>query len=96
LPTAAVGKTATLSGWLGNYSQNRSQVRAQFEDSAGKLLSMLKLGPDVTIGGTDLSSRSRSGKIPAGAKQVTIVVTFAGGGFAYKLVGVDALSLVLK
>ena len=37
LPAAAIGKTATLSGWLGNYSKNTAQVRAQFEDAAGKL-----------------------------------------------------------
>ena len=52
LPAAAVGKTATLSGWLGNYVQNRSQVRAQFEDEAGTLLSTVKIGPAVTIAGT--------------------------------------------
>jgi hypothetical protein len=40
--------------------------------------------------------RIRSRAVPAGAAQVTIVVTFAGGGFAYKLAGADALSLVLK
>ena len=96
LPAAAVGKTATLSAWLGNYGKNRSQVRAQFEDAAGTLLSMVKLGPDPTIGSTDMSARIRSGKVPAGTKQVTIVVSFAGGGFAYKLAGVDALSLILK
>ncbi len=96
LPAAAVGKTATLSAWLGNYSKNRSQVRAQFEDAAGTLLSMVKLGPDPTIGSTDMSARIRSGKVPAGTKRVTIVVSFAGGGFAYKLAGADALSLILK
>ena len=96
LPAAAVGKKATLSGWLGNYGKNRSQVRAQFEDAAGTLLSMVKIGPDVTIGSTDLSARIRSGKVPAGTEQVTIVVTFAGGGAAYKLAGADALSLMLK
>ncbi len=34
-------------------------------------------------------------KVPAGAKQVTIVVSFGGGGAAYKLAGADDLSLVL-
>jgi hypothetical protein len=96
LPAAAVGKTATLSGWLGNYVENRAQVRAQFEDAAGTLLSTVRIGPAVTISGTDMGLRTRSGKVPAGAKQVTIVVTFAGGGAAYKLAGADALSLILK
>jgi hypothetical protein len=96
LPAAAVGRTATLSGWLGNYSKNYAQVRAQFEDAAGTLLKAIRIGPDTTIGGTDMAARSRSAKVPAGAKQVTIVVTFAGGGANYKLAGADALSLVLK
>jgi hypothetical protein len=43
-----------------------------------------------------MTMRSRSGRVPAGTKQVTIVVTFAGGGFAYKLAGADALSLTLR
>jgi hypothetical protein len=96
LPAAAVGRTATLSGWLGNYVKNYAQVRAHFEDVAGKSLSMVKIGPDTTIGGTNMAMRTRSGKVPAGTKQVTIVVTFAGGGAAYKLAGADALSLILR
>jgi hypothetical protein len=96
LPAAAVGRTATLSGWLGNYGKNYAQVRAQFEDATGKLLKAVRIGPDTTIGGTDMSARSRSAKVPAGAKQVTVVVTFAGGGANYKLAGADALSLTLK
>ena len=96
LPASAAGRTATLSGWLGNYSQNRSQVRAQFEDATGQLLGMVKIGPAVTIAGTDMSLRSRKCKVPAGTKQVTIVVTFAGGGANYKLAGADSLSLILS
>ena len=96
LPAAAVGKTATLSGWLGNYVKNTAQVRAQFEDAAGKTLSAVRIGPDTTIAGTNMTARSRSAKVPAGAKQVTIVVTFAGGGANYKLAGADALSLSLR
>ena len=84
------------AGGSGNYGKNRSQVRAQFEDEAGTLLSMVKIGPDPTIGSTDMSARIRSGKVPAGTKQVTIIVSFAGGGAAYKLAGADALSLILK
>jgi hypothetical protein len=96
LPAAAVGRTATLSGWLGNYVKNYAQVRAQFEDAAGKMLTALRIGPDTTIGGTNMAFRTRNRKVPAGAKQVTVVVTFAGGGANYKLAGADALSLVLK
>ena len=96
LPAAAVGKKATLSGWLGNYVQNRAQVRAEFEDATGTILSRVRIGPDTTISGTDMTHRSRTGTVPAGAKQVTIVVTFAGGGAAYKLAGADELSLVLS
>ena len=96
LPAAAIGKTATLSGWLGNYVKNTAQVRAQFEDAAGKMLSAVRIGPDTTIAGTNMTARSRSARVPAGAKQVTIVVTFAGGGANYKLAGADALSLSLR
>jgi hypothetical protein len=96
LPAGAAGRAATLSGWLGNYGKNTAQVRAQFEDAAGKLLAALRIGPDTTIAGTNMTMRIRSRAVPAGAAQVTIVVTFAGGGFAYKLAGADALSLVLK
>ena len=95
LPASAVGRKATLSGWLGNYGQNRSQVRAEFKDAAGAVLSRVRIGPAVTIAGTDLGFRTRSGKVPAGTKQVTIVVIFSGGGAAYKLAGADNLSLVL-
>lgn len=96
LPAAAAGRTATLSGWLGNYGKNTAQVRAQFEDAAGKTLSAVRIGPDTTIAGTNMTMRIRSRKVPAGTAQVTIVVTFAGGGFAYKLAGADALSLILQ
>ena len=96
LAAAAAGKKATLSGWLGNYGKNTSQVRAEFADASGKVLSRIRIGPDTTISGQDMTARSRSGTVPAGAKQVTIVVTFAGGGVNYKLAGADALSLVLS
>ena len=96
LTAAAAGRTATLSGWLGNYGKNYAQVRAQFEDASGTLLKAVKIGPDTTISGTDMQARSRKIKVPAGAKQVTIVVSFAGGGANYKLAGADSLSLVLS
>ena len=96
LPAAAAGKKATLSGWLGNYGKNYAQVRAQFEDASGQRLAAVKIGPDTTISGTDMQARSRSIKVPAGAKQVTIVVSFGGTVAAYKLAGADSLSLVLS
>jgi hypothetical protein len=95
LPASAAGRKATLSGWLGNYVNNRSQVRAEFMDAAGAVLSRVRIGPAVTIGGTDMSLRSRTGTVPPNTKQVMLVITFAGGGTNYKLAGVDNLSLVL-
>jgi hypothetical protein len=98
LPAAATGRKATLSGWLGNYGTapagNTTQVRAQFADASGKVLATIRLGPDTTISGQDMASRSRSATVPSGAKQVTIIVTFSGGN-NYKLAGADDLSLVL-
>lgn len=94
LPASAVGHKATLSGWLGNYGTDKSQVRAAFADSSGKVLGTVRIGPDTTISGTDMAARSRSTKVPAGTKQVTIIVTFAGG-VNYKLQGVDDLSLII-
>ncbi len=95
LPAAAAGRRATLSGWLGNYvTQATTQVRAQFTDASGKVLATIRLGPDTTISGQDMASRSRSATVPRGAKQVMVVVTFSGGA-NYKLAGADDLSLVL-
>jgi hypothetical protein len=34
--------------------------------------------------------------VPAGATQVTVVISFAGGGANYKLAGVDNVALVLS
>jgi hypothetical protein len=96
LPKSAVGRKATLSGWLGNYVENRSQVRAEFMDATGAVLSRVRIGPAVTIAGSDMALRSRNGKVPAGTTQVKVSVIFSGGGIAYKLAGADSLSLVLS
>jgi hypothetical protein len=96
LPRSAVGRKATLSGWLGNYGENRTQVRAEFMDASGAVLSTVRIGPAVTIAGTDMALRSRFGKVPAKTTQVTISVIFSGGGTNYKLAGADSLSLVLS
>lgn len=96
LPKSAVGRKATLSGWLGNYGENRTQVRAQFMDASGAVLSTVRIGPAVTISGTDMALRSRNGKVPAKTTQVTVSVIFSGGGANYKLAGADSLSLVLS
>jgi hypothetical protein len=95
LAPAAAGRKATLSGWLGNYGKNTSQVRAEFADAGGKVLARLRIGPDSTIAGTDMARRSRTATVPRGATQVTIVVTFTGGN-NYNLAGADDLSLVLS
>ena len=96
LPEAAAGRKATMSGWIGNYVQNRTQVRAQFMDASGAVLSTVRIGPAVTIAGSDMGFRSRFGKVPAGTTQVMISVIFSGGGANYKLAGADSLSLVLS
>ena len=98
LPSKAVGRKVTLGGWIGNYgtgpSANMTQVRADFADASGTVLARLRIGNDTTVAGTDMAFRSRKGMVPAGATQVTIVVTFVGGN-NYKLAGADDLSLVL-
>jgi hypothetical protein len=100
LPAAAAGRKVTLSAWLGNYgvppALNIVQVRAEFADEAGAVLARLRIGQDTTISGTDMQFRSRKGTVPRAAKQVTIVVTFGGGGANYKLAGADDLKLVLS
>ena len=85
----------TLSGWLGNYVKNTAQVRAEFADASGKVLARLRIGPDTTIAGTDMARRSRTGTLPRGATQVTVVVTFTNSN-QYSLAGADDLSLVLS
>ncbi len=95
LPAGAARHKATLSGWLGNYSSNTAQVRAQFADASGKTLAALRIGPDTTIGGTDMAFRTRTGTVPPGATTVVVVVTFTDHA-NYNLAGADDLSLVLK
>jgi hypothetical protein len=98
LPASAAGRKVVLGGWIGNYgtgpSANMTQVRADFADASGSVLARLRIGNDTTVSGTDMAFRSRKGKVPAGATQVTIVVSFIGGN-NYKLAGADDLSLVL-
>ena len=96
LPGSAIGRKSTLSGWLGNHYENRSQVRAQFMDASGAVLSTVRIGPAVTIAGYDMALRTRNGKVPARTTQVMISVIFSGGAPGYKLAGADSLSLVLS
>src|SRR5262249_42474874 len=95
LPAAAAGHKATLDGWLGNYGTNTASGRAQFTDASGKVLASIRIGPDSTIGGSDMAERSRHGVVPHGATGVTIVVTFTDHA-NYDLAGADDLSLVLS
>jgi hypothetical protein len=95
LPAGASRHKVTLSGWLGNYGTNTTQVRAQFIDAAGKTLAALRIGPDTTIGGSDMALRSRSGTVPAGATGVVVVITFTDHA-NYNLAGADDLALVLS
>ena len=71
LPAAAAGHKATLSGWLGNYSSNTSQVRAEFMDASGKVLAAVRIGPDTTIGGSNMAFRTRHGTVPKDAVSVS-------------------------
>jgi hypothetical protein len=96
LPASAKGRKATLSGWLGNYGKSRAQVRAQFLDAAGTQLSLVRIGPVVGTGGTDMVFRSRSGKVPAKATQVKVSVNFGPNVASYNLAGADSLSLLLS
>ncbi len=63
-------------------------------DASGKVLSAIRIGPDTTIGGGDMASRTRHAAVPAGTTGVTIVVTFTDHA-NYNLAGADDLSLVL-
>jgi hypothetical protein len=94
VPTAAAGHKATLSGWLGNYGANTAQVRAEFMDSSGKVISSLRIGPDTTIGGGNMALRTRSATVPAGTTSIAVVVTFTDHA-NFNLAGADELSLVL-
>lgn len=95
LPAAAVGRKATLSGWLGNYGNSRAQVRAEFIDAAGTPLATLRIGPVVTTGGTNMVLRTRNRTVPAKTTQVKVSVNFGPNSASYNLAGADSLSLVL-
>jgi hypothetical protein len=95
LPAAAAGRKATLSGWLGNYGNVRAQVRAQFLDAAGVVLSTIRIGPVVTTGSSNMVLRSRSATVPASTTQVKVSVNFGPNAARYNLAGADNLSLVL-
>jgi hypothetical protein len=96
VPAAAAGHKATLSGWLGNYGSDTSQVRAQFLNSSGKMLSAIRIGPDTTIGGTDMAQRSRSATVPPGTTSISVVITFTTYNHDSSQAGADDISLVLS
>ena len=96
VPAAAAGHKATLSGWLGNYGSDTSQVRAQFMDSSGKMLSAVRIGPDTTIGGTDMALRSRTATVPPGTASISVVITFTTLNHDASQAGADDISLVLS
>jgi hypothetical protein len=96
LPASAAGHKATLSGWLGNYPPNNTaKVLAQFLDNSGKVLVVIRIGPDTTIAGQDMALRTRSATVPPGAVNVAVVVTFTDHA-NYSLAGADNLSLVIS
>jgi hypothetical protein len=97
VPATAAGHTATLSGWLGNYSSDTAQVRAEFMDASGKLISAIRIGPDTTLPGDgDMGERSRSGKVPSGTSSISIVITFADSIHNADEAGADDISLILS
>jgi hypothetical protein len=96
LPAGAAGHKAALSGWLGNYSNDTAQVRAQFMDSSGKMISALRIGPDTTISTSgDMAFRTRSVTVPAGTTTIAVVITFTDHNNANEA-GVDDISVVLS
>jgi hypothetical protein len=96
LPSGAAGHMATLSGWLGNYGSDTTQVRAVFTDASGKTLSAVRIGPDTTIGGENMAFRSRNGVVPSGAVSVEMIITFTEHDADYNYAGADDISLVLS
>jgi hypothetical protein len=96
LPASAAGRKATLSGWLGNYVAIRSQVRAEFLDAAGTVVSTVRIGPVVTTGGTNMAFRSRTGTVPPKTRQVAVSIIFGPVSASYNLAGADSLALVLS
>lgn len=96
LPSSTAGRRAILSGWLGNYGNSRAQVRAQFLDVTGTVLSTIRIGPVVTTGSSDMVLRSRSATVPASTTQVEVSVNFGPNAARYNLAGADNLSLVVR
>ena len=99
LPAAAAGRKATLSGWLGNYGNGptanmRRCGRSSPTRPAGARAAQDRQGHD-DLGHRHGRPEPQAAQFRAGAKQVTIVVTFGGTTAAYKLAGADDLSLVL-
>jgi hypothetical protein len=96
LPAGAAGHKATLSGWLGNYSNDTAQVRAEFMDGSGKMISALRIGPDTTISTSgDMAFRTRSATVPSGAASIAVVITFTDHNNANEA-GADDISVVLS
>ena len=95
VPAGAAGHKATLSGWLGNYSNDTAQVRAEFMDASGKMISAVRIGPDTTIGGA--TWRCGRGAPPSrpGTASIAVVITFTDHNNANQA-GADDISLVLS
>jgi hypothetical protein len=95
VPPAAAGYKATLSGWIGNYGTDTAQVRAEFMDASGKVISSIRIGPSTSVPYGGMGERSRTGTVPPGTRSISVVITFTDhvdDDFA----GVDDLSLVLS
>jgi hypothetical protein len=95
VPAAAAGHKAALSGWIGNYGTDTAQVRAEFMDASGKVISSIRIGPSTSVPYEGMGERSRAGTVPPGTRSISVVITFTDhvdDDFA----GVDDLSLVLS
>ena len=95
VPASAAGHKATLSGWIGNYGADTAQVRAEFMDASGKIISSIRIGPSTTIASGDMGERGRTGTVPPATTSVEVVITLTdhvNDDYA----GVDDLSLVLS
>jgi hypothetical protein len=72
-----------------------TQVRADFADASGTVLARLRIGQRHDGRGNRHGVPQPQGQGPCGCRQVTIVVTFAGGN-NYKLAGRGRAVLVRR
>ena len=57
-PPPRPGTRRPSAAGSGTTASNTTQVRAEFTDATGKVLSAIRIGPDTTIGGEDMAFRT--------------------------------------